>query len=100
MENIELWIIGILFPATLISLIALKQSRHFSKYWKDLYFIQKDLNDKLKKASDGNQVDLKNGKLPIPRVSNSLLDLDGKTIPVTFHVSKFEPKIDIDLIND
>jgi len=53
MENIELWIIGILFPVTLISLIALKQSRYFSKYWKDLYFMQKDLNDKLKKASDG-----------------------------------------------
>lgn len=35
-----------------------------------------------------------------PKVSNSLLDLDGKTIPVTFHVSKFEPKIDIDLSND
>ena len=29
-------------------------------------------------------------------VSNSLIDLDGKTIPVTFHVSKFMPKIDID----
>ena len=26
--------------------------------------------------------------------------LDGKTIPVTFRVSKFEPKIDIDLSND
>jgi hypothetical protein len=36
----------------------------------------------------------------ISDVSNSLLDLDGKTIPVTFHVSKFEPKIDIDLSND
>ena len=41
-----------------------------------------------------------NGKLSISHVSNSLLDLDGKTIPVTFHVSKFEPKIDIDLSND
>jgi len=38
--------------------------------------------------------------LPIQRVSNSLLSLDGKTIPVTFHVSKFKPKIDIDLSND
>ena len=38
--------------------------------------------------------------LPIQRVSNSLLSLDGKTIPVTFHVSKFKPKFDIDLSND
>lgn len=36
----------------------------------------------------------------IHSVSNSLLSLDGKTMPVTFHVSKFEPKIDIDLGND
>lgn len=36
----------------------------------------------------------------LPLVSNSLLDLDGKTIPVTFHVSKYKPKIDIDLSND
>lgn len=36
----------------------------------------------------------------IPAVSNSLLDLDGKTIPVTFRVSKYEPKIDIDFSND
>lgn len=36
----------------------------------------------------------------LPHVSNSLLDLDGKTIPVTFHVSKYKPKIDIDLSND
>ena len=33
----------------------------------------------------------------LPIVSNSLLELDGKTIPVTFHVSKYKPKIDIDL---
>jgi hypothetical protein len=33
----------------------------------------------------------------LPHVSNSLLDLDGKTIPVTFHISKYKPKIDIDL---
>jgi len=39
-------------------------------------------------------------KLPIHSVSNSLLDLDGKTIPITFHVSKYKPKIDIDLDND
>jgi len=38
--------------------------------------------------------------LHLQRVGNSLLSLDGKTIPVTFHVSKFEPKIDIDLSND
>jgi len=36
----------------------------------------------------------------LPHVSNSLLSLDGKTIPVTFHISRFEPKIDIDLSND
>jgi len=70
MENIELWIIGILFFATLISLRALKESRHFAKYWKDLYFIQKDLNEKMEKDSEGNHVDLKNSKLPIQRVSN------------------------------
>ena len=45
-------------------------------------------------------VDASENTLPIQRVSNSLLSLDGKTIPVTFHVSKFEPKIDIDLSND
>jgi len=28
----------------------------------------------------------------LPIVSNSLFELNGKTIPVTFHVSKFEPK--------
>ncbi len=39
-------------------------------------------------------------KLNIDSVSNSLLSLDGKTVPVTFRVSKFEPKIDIDLSND
>jgi hypothetical protein len=33
----------------------------------------------------------------LQHVSNSLLDLDGKTIPVTFHISKYKPKIDIDL---
>jgi len=39
-------------------------------------------------------------QLSIHSVSKSLLDLDGKTIPVTFHVSKYKPKIDIDLGND
>lgn len=36
------------------------------------------------------------GQSNIPDVSNSLLDLDGKTIPVTFHVSKYKHKIVID----
>jgi len=36
----------------------------------------------------------------LSHVSNLLIDLDGKTIPVTFHVSKFKPKIYIDLIDD
>jgi len=36
-------------------------------------------------------------KLNIDDVSKSLFELDGKTIPVTFHVSKYNHKINIDL---
>ena len=36
----------------------------------------------------------------LPVISNSLLELDGKTIPIKFKISKHEPKIIIDFSND
>jgi len=45
-------------------------------------------------------IDAYEDQLRIEDDSNSLLSLDGKTISVTFHVSKYKPKIDIDLSND
>jgi hypothetical protein len=55
--------------------------------------------DLLRKWAGIEHLHDRKAKLDIPLVSNSLLDLDGKTIPVTFHVSKYKPKIDIDLSN-
>lgn len=49
---------------------------------------------------EGKEVEAGENTLPIQTVRNSLLDLDGKTIPVTFHVSKYKPKIDINFSND
>jgi hypothetical protein len=39
----------------------------------------------------------KTGLTPSKKAGNELLALDGTTIPVKFKVSKYEPKIDIDL---
>lgn len=33
----------------------------------------------------------------IPHVGNSLHDLDGKTIPVTFRVNEYKPKVNVDI---
>ena len=72
--------------------------------------IEKILNDNIETIQyEGKEIDkeniifelvklIKQGQLlPIQRVSNSLSDLDGKTIPVKFKVSKFKPKIIIDI---
>ena len=66
----------------------------------DKYYISKERASKLVAQLQANGAEQSDSNCNIQRISNSLLDLDGKTIPVTFHVSKFEPKIDIDLSND
>ena len=51
-----------------------------------------------RKILNNNEIELKQGQtLPIHDVSNSLSELDGKLIPVKFKISKYQPKIVIDI---
>jgi len=67
--------------------------------------LNKEFEDALDSMTDEkwtefkNHIDKKRAEKPalnLQNVSNSLLSLDGKTVPTTFHVSKFVPKINID----
>lgn len=70
MENIELWTIGCLLITCAYYMLQNKENKYWRDYFKEQYFKEKDIIDKyIENACDGKPADLKNGKLPIPRVS-------------------------------